>query len=256
MITDIKYLIIPDVHGRDFWIHPVEETLLDCDAHIVFFGDFLDPYPTEWERGTDCRQLALDRFKQILELKKQNQSRVTLLLGNHDCGYALGDDICSCRMDYSRRREIEKLFLENREEFLLAEECDIAGRHFIFSHAGILKGWADLIWRGETSSQSFNVADRLNNAWLAEDYRVLDLLGEFDGYRGYLGSKYGSPIWSDIRSWTAVTPEETFGFNICGHTQVNYPVVLDQICCLDCRRAFYLDSEGIIRDYSTGEKIA
>lgn len=32
MTKDIKYLIIPDVHGRDFWIHPVEETLQDTDV--------------------------------------------------------------------------------------------------------------------------------------------------------------------------------------------------------------------------------
>jgi hypothetical protein len=52
-----------------------------------------------------------------------------------------------------------------------------------------------------------------------------------------------------------VTPEETFGYNICGHTQLNYPVVLDQITCLDCRKAFYLDGDGILRDYETREEV-
>ena len=40
MTKDIKYLIIPDVHGRDFWIHPVEETLKDTDA-LFFLGTIL-----------------------------------------------------------------------------------------------------------------------------------------------------------------------------------------------------------------------
>ena len=256
-MRDIEYLIVPDVHGRDFWKSPVEETLLQTTAEIVFLGDYLDPYPYEWTVDTDCRAQALDRFKQILELKKQNRQRVTLLLGNHDCGYAISDAICSDRMDRGdRRREIERLFLENRKEFLLAKECDIAGKHFIFSHAGILKGWADLVWGEEmVSDPEFNVVDSLNTAWTTDHYGVLDALGHYDLYRGWGGFKYGSPVWSDIRSWTAVTPEETFGFNICGHTQVKQPLVLDQICDLDCRKAFYLDGQGDIRDYDTGEKL-
>lgn len=265
MITDIKYLIIPDVHGRDFWMNPVEETLLRTDAEIVFLGDLLDPYPNEWtsdditweEAKALCRTQALDRFKQILEIRKQNQKRVTLLLGNHDCAYAIGDDICNDRIDGGERRVIiENLFQDNKEEFLLAKECDIAGRHILFSHAGILKGWANMVWGQDVvSGQTFNVVDRLNNAWLTDDYSILDTLGYYDGYRGYLGYKYGSPVWSDLRSWIRVTPEETFGYNICGHTQVKQPVVLDQITCLDCRKAFYLDEEGILRHYDSGEEV-
>ena len=254
--TGIRYLIIPDIHGRSFWKNPVEETLLHGDgSRIVFLGDYLDPYPQEWDSAVDCRMEALSGFKQILDLKKQNPENICLLLGNHDCGYALGDDICSCRMDYSRRREIEDLFLENRKEFLLAEQCDIAGRHFIFSHAGILKGWAELVWRGAVSSPGFDVVDRLNNAWLTEDYSILDLLVAYDSYRGYPGYKYGSPIWSDIRSWTKVTPEETYGYNIVGHTQREYPLLLDTIADLDCRQCFFLDNAGDIRYWESGEKV-
>lgn len=28
-MKDIKYLIVPDVHGREFWKEPVKETLQD-----------------------------------------------------------------------------------------------------------------------------------------------------------------------------------------------------------------------------------
>ena len=266
MITDIKYLIIPDVHGRDFWMNPVEETLLRTAAKIVFLGDYLDPYPDEWtsdditwgEAIALCRTQALDRFKQILEIKKQNPGRVTLLLGNHDCGYAIGSDICDCRTDHKRYKEIESLFQDNRELFQIAEDCDIAGRHIIFSHAGILKGWVDQIYDIrdiQSNPVKYNPVNYLNNAWLTEDFRVLNFLGDYDKFRGYLGYKYGSPVWSDIRSWQSVTEEETFGYNICGHTQLNFPVVLDQITCLDCRKAFYLDEEGILRDYDSGEEV-
>ena len=258
MKKDIKYLIIPDIHGRDFWMTPVEDVLKNYESQVVFLGDYLDPYPHEWDAGIDYRQLALNRFKLILEIKKQYPGRVTLLLGNHDCGYAIGSDICDCRTDYDRYREIESLFQDNRELFQIAEECHLGGRHFIFSHAGILKGWVDQIYDIrdiQSSPVKYNPVNYLNNAWLTEDYQTLNHLGDYDRYRGYLGYKYGSPVWSDIRSWQSVTEEETFGYNICGHTQLNYPVVLDQITCLDCRKTFFLDEEGILRDYDSGEEV-
>ena len=32
MKHNMRYLILPDVHGREFWVKPVEETLKDTDA--------------------------------------------------------------------------------------------------------------------------------------------------------------------------------------------------------------------------------
>ena len=253
-MRDIKYLIIPDVHGRDFWREPVKKVLENTNAHIVFLGDYTDGYPQEWEYNFDYQQYTVDNFKEIIELKKTYPSRITLLIGNHDCGYAIGDDICSSRMDRMHRQELENLFQDNRELFQIAEECDIAGRHIIFSHAGILKGWVRVVWGDEMDKPGFNVVDHLNNAWLTSNWGILDSLADYDGYRGYGGYKYGSPVWSDIRSWVRVTPEETFGFNIVGHTQLERQLVLDTIADLDCRKAFYLDDQGVLRSYDTDEE--
>lgn len=256
MSLNIKWLIIPDVHGREFWKEPVKVTLGATNANIVFLGDYHDPYPQEFNYDEECESRSVDNFKQILELKKQYPDRVTLLIGNHDCGYAIGDDICSSRMDRVHRRELEKIFEENRELFQIAAECDIAGKHFIFSHAGILKGWADQVWgEEETSSPEFDVVEELNKAWWTDHYGILDALGDYDGYRGWGGYQYGSPVWSDIRSWIKVTPEETYGFNIVGHTQLQSPIVLGQIADLDCRKAFYLDDYGRLCDYDSDEEV-
>lgn len=256
MKSEIKILIIPDVHGRAFWIDPVREVLANTDAHIIFLGDYLDPYDYEWEDGVDPRRVSIQRFEQILDLKRQNPERITLLIGNHDCGYCLGDDICSSRMDHRNRKEIEGIFGDNASLFQLAYDCDIAGKHFVFSHAGILKGWADLCWgEEEVSKKDFNVVDALNAAWVSANYGILNALGDYDNYRGWGGYQYGSPVWSDIRSWIRVTPEETFGFNIAGHTQCEEkPVILDTIADLDCRKAFYIDGDGNIKDFLSGEK--
>ena len=249
-----KILIIPDVHGRDFWKEPVKKVLEDTNAHIVYIGDYTDPYNSEWGFNFDYLQHTIDNFKEIIEMKKQNSDRITLLLGNHDCGYAIGDTICSSRMDRTHRSELEELFKENRELFQIAEEYDIAGRHFVFSHAGILKGWVKSVWGDEADDTDFNVVSRLNNAWLVDDWSILNYLGDYDTYRGWDGLQYGSPVWSDIRSWIRVTPEETYGFNIVGHTQLERQVVLDQIADLDCRKVFYIDDQGVLRSYDTDEE--
>ena len=249
-----KILIIPDVHGRDFWKEPIKKVLEDTNAHIVFIGDYTDPYSSEWEPNFDYLQHTVDNFKEIIEMKKQNSDRITLLLGNHDCGYAIGDDVCSSRMDRIHQSELEEIFRENRELFQIAKEIDIAGKHFIFSHAGILKGWVKSVWGDEADDTDFNVVSRLNNAWLDNDMNILSRLGDYDDYRGWDGFQYGSPVWSDIRSWIRVTPEETYGFNIVGHTQLSHQVVLDQIADLDCRKVFYLDDQGLLRSYDTDEE--
>ena len=250
-----KILIIPDVHGRDFWIKPVEECLNDKNIHIIFEGDYLDLYPHEfdWSQDINWNMVAIDRFKNIIELKRTNPDRITLLIGNHDAGYCIGDDVCSCRRDRANSREIERLFNDNRSLFQIAEERDINGKHFVFSHAGILKGWVKAVWGEEDMNrEGFNVVDELNNAWLIGHYGICHALGDYDNYRGWGGSRYASPIWSDIRSWIKVTPEETYGYNIVGHTQCeDEPIVLDTIADLDVRKVFYLDDEGNIRDYET-----
>lgn len=254
-MKNINTLIIPDVHGRTFWRNPVMETLQDTEAKIIFLGDFLDPYPHEWSEDVDYRKESIERLKEIIDLKSKYPERITLLIGNHDCGYCIDDGICSSRMDYYNRGTIERLFRENWEMFQLADSSDIAGKHFIFSHAGILKGWVKKVWGDEEmNSPGFDIIDELNNAWLTNHYGILNALGIYDRYRGWGGYDYGSPVWSDIRSWVKITPEETFGFNIVGHTQLeSKPIILDTIADLDCRKAFYLDGDGSIRDYETDE---
>ena len=59
MEKDIKLLIVPDVHGRDFWREPVMDNL---DKEIVFLGDYLDPYPSEGVTKTR----AIEVFDEIL----------------------------------------------------------------------------------------------------------------------------------------------------------------------------------------------
>ena len=80
----------------------------------------------------------------LAQIKQNNSDRITLLLGNHDCGYAISKYICESRMDKKNYRLISKLFDDNRDIFQLADEAYINDKHFIFSHAGINKKYAEL----------------------------------------------------------------------------------------------------------------
>ncbi len=251
-----KIVIIPDVHGRTFWVEPVRETLTETDANIIFLGDYHDPYSYEYDADSDYRKPSIERFKKIIQLKKYNPKRVTLLLGNHDLGY-IDRDICSCRRDYEHAGEMYKLLIDNKECFQLAAEFTVNDKYFVFSHAGILKNWAKEVWGEKALSDDFRVVDMLNNAWLTLDPKVIYKgLSMYDKYRGYDGFDYGSPIWSDIRSWGKVKPKDTYGFNVVGHTQLeNDPIMNNVIVDLDCRRAFYINEDGDIIDYNTYVKI-
>lgn len=68
-------IIISDIHCRDFY----KPALKIKDKPIVFLGDYLDPYP--WEGFSFENGLA--NLEEIIDFKKQNPDRVTLLLGNH-----------------------------------------------------------------------------------------------------------------------------------------------------------------------------
>ena len=132
-------IILPDIHGRTFWKDAVKGHEED---EIIFLGDYLDPY---FEEDISCVD-ALDNFKEIIEFKKAHKNNVVLLLGNHDGHYFINDIITSTRRDYFNAREIGSLFFDNRELFQLCYEKNIGGKRVLFSHAGILRDWANIFF--------------------------------------------------------------------------------------------------------------
>ena len=255
-MKDIKILFIPDVHCRDFWKKPVYETLENNpEAIIVFVGDYLDGYPIDWGIDDDYPEIGIENFKEILKLKQQYKNRIILLLGNHDGTYAISTDICDCRTDSKHFKELINLFNENRNDFLIAYEKKINDIHFVFSHAGITLGWLKF---NEYEEFKDNIVDFLNNAWLINDNRILNSLGQYDRQRGYLSYEYGSPLWADIRETYKLTKEESIGdFQIVGHTRLNgnTPLVFDSIGDFDSKQAFYIDSKGIIKFYNDDKPV-
>ena len=268
---------MPDIHGRTFWkeaIHkfPISEY---PDLKIIFLGDYLDPY-TGYELIT--KEQAFNNFLEIIEYAK-NDPRITLLIGNHDWHYFVNLD--TCRLDFSREKEIEKIFTENINMFSLIKILEIDGTKYMFTHAGISPGWLQSIK---------DMAQNEINKWVTDDefpikeedpkYIWLTEVSKLDETQNYewvlneclknydddfyscLPSMisrerggwygYGSLIWADVH-------EHLFRdldgyYQIFGHTmpypngQKDYAISPNGKCwaMIDASQAFVMDYEGNI----------
>ena len=257
MKRDIKILIVPDVHGRDFWLEPVKDTLEDPalkNAKVVFLGDYVDPYPKEKIDG----EHVIDVLKTIIELKRNNEN-VVLLLGNHDAGYGVDPGICECRRDWLRYQRIAEIFKEDIDLFDIAYEQSVNKKRFLFTHAGIhFKTWVK--FNTYIFPKGFRVtAKKLNEMFHSDDEGVRKginiALRDMSWYRGGYEA-YGSLLWADIQEFVNSRDlNATKRIQIVGHSALKGVGVNleNKLYCLDCKRVFYIDSNGDVRYYDNNE---
>lgn len=249
--SDIATVIVPDVHGRKFW-KDVEKFPKE---KIVFLGDYLDPYPFEGISKMD----AFENFADVLEFAKTNKDRVTLLLGNHDCEYAIGTNVCYCRCDTKNYDTISGLFLDNKEMFSFVKKVNAGGEEFVLSHAGLHPLWLQkwkkhegvfkILYNSHLEECNFagrDIAELENDDW----YNFMCSLCDVSEYRG--GTNWaGSPVWADIREYFK---EETelgrLPFKqIVGHTYLDGVAVgNDYITCIDTQQIYILGKDGKLYD--------
>lgn len=233
-------IILPDIHGRDFWKKAIEQR--ETGEKVVFLGDYTDPYPDE---GIG-KEVVPESLRNIIEFKKSYPSEVSLLLGNHDLSYVY-TELPSCRFDHTRCREIKNLFLDNKDLFQIG---DIQGK-YIFSHSGIHPTWLEEEENYFGKDCTWNEAvERLNSDWWDSEPNLLpDVLNRISWYRGGY-DKVGSCIWGDVREFSKVKSSEVF--QIFGHTR-SYGEVIDYErgwAMLDARKPFRL-----FEDLTTIEEI-
>ena len=235
MATENRHiLVIPDVHGRDFWKKAVEET--PCEK-IIFLGDYVDPYGKE---GISPDH-ALEVFYEVLELKKVHQKKVVLLLGNHDMHYLspqFKDLACGTRYNVRLAPDISGLLKENEDSFCLAHEEVVAGKRYLFTHAGVTSLWYE---RHQETIKELT-AKNLNHLMATKTgVSALADVGKERG--GYLPS--GSMLWADSDEMLSSVPFLDV-YQIFGHSlQRKDPIITDHYACLDCKRAFLLDERGL-----------
>ena len=236
-------IIIPDIHGRNFWKDAVRG---HEDEEIIFLGDYVDPYSSleyidSWE--------GLNSLREVIDFKKAHPDNVTLLLGNHDLSY-LSDHIVQCRHDDENHDEIRLLLLQNIHLFKIAHEKRIGNKMYVFSHAGILPNWIEQNDFVLGIIRPGHEVEELNR--LFHSGKLYQALGNVSYYRS--GEfEYGSCIWADIHEHydcELYDESSTYHdvFQIFGHTlQLNeHPVVTEHFACIDCRHAFLLDDKGAL----------
>jgi hypothetical protein len=231
MLMD-EILIVPDIHGRDFW-----EPVLEYSGQVIFLGDYTDPYPSESFTQNDSYR-ALTR---IADFKKQNPDRVTLLIGNHEMHYYNPNYKCG-RFD-SRYFQSFNEILTGKETsglFQICKQIDC----YLFIHAGITKGWYDA-HADELSQAGNTLEEQVNNLFINN----MKAFYEVSIYRGGNHSA-GSPLWADV-SEHFDEPEHFSDklIQIIGHTQImdGNPVIKDNIRLLDNRQLYLLQNDEIIK---------
>jgi hypothetical protein len=227
-----EILIVPDIHGRNFW-----KPALDYKGSIIFLGDYTDPYPQEGFTQNDAYQGLIE----IVDFKRQNPNRVTLLVGNHEMHYYNSDYACG-RFDYHYFKSYNEILAgeETAGLFQLCKQVD----KYLFIHAGITKGWYDAHF-DELSKLGDTLEEQINNLFKTK----IEAFYEASMYRGGYHSA-GSPLWADLSEFS----EETEHFDdtiiqIIGHTQltINEPYVEGNIRLLDNRQLYLLKNDEIVK---------
>lgn len=213
-----EILVIPDVHGRDFWKEPCRE----WEGKIVFLGDYHDPYP--WQENNHD---SLENLKVLVKFYENNKSRVVCLLGNHDGNYLINKGFAD-RMDYWQYDEVTSLL--KRLDLKVAHRVNDT----LFSHAGALSKWLEV--------NNLSVEDVPNLEF--DDKALTDV----SPWRGGV-SKVGGILWGDVREYAQEEHIPNL-YQVFGHTQMDKEVIQPDFACLDCRKCFIMDLDSKeIREY-------
>jgi hypothetical protein len=230
-------IIIPDLHGREFWRKAVKE--LPEDTRVVFLGDYLDPYESDWIYWTD----AFKSLQDIITFKKAHAEQVTLLWGNHDLHY-LFPILKGSRYNAYQAEVIRNLFEENLSCFQMAAEYVVSGKHYLFSHAGVHPQWLKK-HSGLFGPADEITADTFNRLMFTDEF--VAALSDVSVLRGGKCS-VGSMIWEDIDEFAGSMTETPEIVQICGHTKCadGQPKAYGNVICMDCQKAFVLTEEGFV----------
>lgn len=213
----MKVLSIGDIHGRDSWKRVIDSS--GPVDHVVFIGDYVDSHEDEI-----TNVVILHNLKEIIELKRSDPSRVTLIIGNHDVQYMRP----SQRRQYSGYRseaywDLHDLFKQNDSLFDPVYELESSsGVKHIWTHAGICREWVKSTIKVLRSDDI-----RLGQIWeRVEDPTPSEtvLLAWQYGLSAFYDASWhnGGTAWCDSPIWTRPKRLDLDGISdavqIVGHT--------------------------------------
>ena len=204
----MKVAIIGDLHGKSCWKHLLKDNNFD---KIVFLGDYSDD---SWVTFTDKE--IVDNLKDIIEFKKNNNSKVELLIGNHDFQYIVGYPTAS-RYRKSYADELNKIFNDNRDIF----NAVYVLKDYIFTHAGITNGWVNYI-KKKYNINDFNDITKIINMVYSKCKEDCNIAS----YRRGGINKFAGILWADIGD---LKEDGCFDYNqVVGHNRVKLNTIIEK----------------------------
>lgn len=218
-MTNTRYNIIGDIHGRTCWKELVKE-----DGVNIFVGDYFDPYEPM------SPQQLLQNFAGIVAFAAEHPGTV-LLYGNHDLHY-LSDCDRSSRYDALNAATYRRLFGETKSLFHGVAYA-IADRALV-THAGVTRPWYEKHIGSYEGESVAAVAEKINGLWNSSKQPFA--FDQSDPFDIYGEAPTQSPLWIRPESLAennlfASTPY----LQIFGHTQVSDLSLVDErLVCVDC----------------------
>ncbi len=129
-----KILAIGDIHTKTWIIDKVAKLINNYDR-VVFCGDYADDFNAS-------PQNTLDTWNSLSNLQIKNQSKVELVMGNHD--YIYVNDTPSLQSGYNPITRVLIDAPENKalKEWLIGLPIIIEIDGVTYSHAGISNQWS------------------------------------------------------------------------------------------------------------------
>lgn len=219
-----KTLVIPDVHGTTHWKSCVDK--IDEFDYIVQLGDWFDQWHNDWKEVNQ-----IENLREFVEFKKKYNDKVYLLIGNHDLGYLMNEDMSGQQKE--KFYDIKDAMKEFFSYMDIATEID----GYVLSHAGFSKTWM--------KNNNFKTIEDVNKAFHESQFEPF----RFCGWNRFGDDVTQGPTW--IRP-DALIDDMYFEKQIVGHTEVKKPFLL-------LRKGKYeivlVDSKDHIKQYVIGDKI-
>lgn len=237
-----KTIIIPDVHGRNFWKSAPK------DANLIFLGDYLDPYLDEEEfqeydsySDPNLFKKLKENLLEIIQVKKERPNDVILLLGNHDLPYMdIGEFCCRYTTDLQQIKEYKSIFNENRDLFQLCYTLNTEKEKYLFSHAGITEPWINEHPELFSDIKEEDLPQYINKLFKEKDIYLYRALNEASFYRGGW-TIAGSLVWADLQEMGNFNILKGY-YQIIGHSQLKKdPYIGEDFCCIDTRTWYDLN---------------
>ena len=203
----MKIISIGDLHGLTTW-KIINPELYD---KIIFLGDYVDSFSISDEQ-------ILNNLLDVIQFKKDNPNKVTLLWGNHDLQYLFIFNYYGCSGYRNQMYEqLHKIYNDNKELFQMSYQTNDT----IWTHAGIHQGWYNHRFN------SFRVLNNYDSLTISTQLEIAFKIKDVDDNANCLfdvghrrGGYYnvGGPFWCDVEELKS-SPIQ--GYNqIVGHNRV------------------------------------